>query len=263
VPVPAQHPTLSEISLPGPIPRYEVPGWREQFGVVAGITGRGDGPAAGFDLGLWTREPVGDVTARWRAFRAAEPGFRSWVMAHQVHGAEVAWHVGSDGWVIGEGVDGHLTTSRGTLLLVTVADCIPIYLVVPERGAIGLLHAGWRGTAAGILARGVNELTRGLGAPVGNIIMHCGVGICGDCYEVGSEVLAGCGIPPSGPGPWHLDLRAELTRQARRLGIEAVSVSAWCSAHDRTRFYSHRASGGSGGRMVAYLGYPDCVAPVH
>jgi len=53
-----------------------------------------------------------------------------------------------------------------------------------------------------------------------------------------------------------LDLRAVLARQARELGIEDVSVSPWCSAHDRDRFFSHRASGGGDGRMVAYLGRP-------
>jgi copper oxidase (laccase) domain-containing protein len=53
-----------------------------------------------------------------------------------------------------------------------------------------------------------------------------------------------------------LDLRAVLARQARELGIEDVSISPWCSAHDRDRFFSHRASGGRDGRMVAYLGRP-------
>jgi copper oxidase (laccase) domain-containing protein len=61
---------------------------------------------------------------------------------------------------------------------------------------------------------------------------------------------------PASPGPVQLDLRAVLVRQARQLGIEEVSVSPWCSAHDRDRFFSHRASGGRDGRMVAYLGRP-------
>jgi copper oxidase (laccase) domain-containing protein len=84
--------------------------------------------------------------------------------------------------------------------------------------------------------------------------MHCGVGICAACYEVGSEVMTGCGLPADGPGPWHLDLRERLVAQARALGVERIGVSTWCSAHDRSRFYSHRASRGTDGRMVAYLG---------
>jgi copper oxidase (laccase) domain-containing protein len=86
--------------------------------------------------------------------------------------------------------------------------------------------------------------------------MHCGVGICGDCYEVGSEVMQGCGIAADGPGPWHLDLRGRLLEQARGLGLIQATISPWCSAHDRSPFYSHRASGGTEGRMVAYIGVP-------
>jgi hypothetical protein len=138
---------------------------------------------------------------------------------------------------------------------VTVADCIPVYLTVPHKGAVALLHAGWRGTAAGVLERGVELLKwRGF-AKASDIVMHCGVGICGACYEVGSEVATCFGWPPQDASV-RLDLRAVLARQARELGVEQVTVSPWCSAHDRARFFSHRASGGRDGRMVAYLGRP-------
>jgi hypothetical protein len=138
---------------------------------------------------------------------------------------------------------------------VTVADCIPVYLVVPGRG-VALLHAGWRGTVGGILRTGLPRLLAGTGATPSDVIMHAGVGICGPCYEVGSEVMAGCGLLAEGPGPWHLDLRGYLAAEGERLGIRRISVSGWCSAHDRPSFYSHRASRGADGRMVAYLGIP-------
>jgi polyphenol oxidase len=246
--------TVAEVPVPGSVPRYEIPGWRERFGVVAGITGRGAAADGSFDLGLWTSQPVEAVMRRWRAFRNAEPGFTAFVMAHQAHGAEVAWHGAARGWTIHERLDGHLTGEAGTMLLVTVADCIPIYLVAPAARVIGLVHAGWRGTAAGILRRSLEQLTSAGGIAVADIVMHCGVGICGRCYEVGSEVMDGCGVARPGPGPWHLDLRAQLTDEALRLGVGEVSTSPWCSAHDRAAFMSHRASGGSDGRMVAYLG---------
>jgi copper oxidase (laccase) domain-containing protein len=66
--------------------------------------------------------------------------------------------------------------------------------------------------------------------------------------------MGGCGVPAPGAGPWHLDLRQRLVEQAKGLGLVQVSNSGWCSAHDRSSFYSHRASGGTDGRMVAYLG---------
>jgi YfiH family protein len=193
---------------------------------------------------------------RWRAFRRAEPGFGGVILGNQVHDVGVARHQQAEGWVQIEGVDGHATATRGLLLTVTVADCIPVFLVAPTVGAIALLHSGWRGTAGGILRRGVTALVEGYGATPADIVMHCGVGICGECYEVGPEVMEGCGLAAAGAGPFHADLRGVLAGQARQLGLQIISTSQWCSAHDRTHFYSHRASRGADGRMVAYLGYP-------
>ena len=91
--------------------------------------------------------------SRWRAFRRAFPGFDTVVLGNQVHGVRVETAGAGRGWLQVEGVDGWVTTTPGTLLTVTVADCIPVYLAVPGRG-IALLHAGWRGTAGGILQPG-------------------------------------------------------------------------------------------------------------
>ena len=245
---------LREEPRPGPLPLYDLPAWRSR-GIIAGVTGRGTEPGRGFDLGLWTDAPVGEVMSRWRAFRHAQAGFDGVVLGTQVHGIAVESVGPERGWIHVEGVDGWVTTAPGTLLTVTVADCIPVYLLVPGRG-VGLLHAGWRGTANGILTAGLPRLLEATGATPADVLMHLGVGICGPCYEVGSEVMAGCGMPAAGPGPWHLDLRQRLAEEGRRLGIQDITLSGWCSAHDRASFYSHRASGGTDGRMVAYLGMP-------
>lgn len=247
---------LSEVPVSGPVPRLEVPGWRERFGLAAGITWRGDGAGPGFDLGLWTRDPVEDVMGRWREFRRAEPGVGAVVMAHQVHGAEVAWHADPSGWVIHDGLDGHATDRRGVMLCVTVADCTPVYLAAPGQGAFALLHAGWRGAAAGILERGVSLLRGRTGALPAEMIAHLGVAICGPCYEVGREVLEAFGLQAAGKGPWHVDVRTQLLRRAESLGIGEVTTSGWCSAHDQDRFFSHRRSRGADGRMVAFLAGP-------
>jgi YfiH family protein len=246
---------LGERLVSDGLPRFELVAWKSAFGVVAGITGRGDEQGRGFDLGLWGDAPVGEVMSRWRAFRRSLPAFSSVVLGNQVHAAEVMVAPPSAGWHQVEGIDGWVTTSPGVLLTVTVADCVPVYLAAPGKG-LALLHAGWRGTAAGILERGVERLLAATGASAPDIVMHCGIAICGECYEVGSEVMLGCGAPADGPGPWHLDLRDTLANQASGLGIGRLSVSAHCSAHDRPAFYSHRASRGTDGRMVAYLGMP-------
>lgn len=247
---------LAEMPVAGaPVPLAELEEWAERYGVVAGITQRGE--RGDFSMGLWSAEPALGVTERWRAFRRwMASRFPSVVMAHQVHSVSVRWHRALEpGWHVGDSYDGHLTAERGLLLAVTVADCIPIYLVERAGPGIDLLHAGWRGTAQGMLEEGVRALcARAGGAPAG-VAVHLGVGICGACYEVGPEV-AWAVRGEGSKGKIRLDLRAELAARARRLGVEEISVSPWCTAHDGARFFSHRGSGGDGGRMIAYLGRP-------
>ena len=231
-------------------PRYELPEWCAEHGLVAGIT------SADVDLGLWTETPVGGVMEQWREFRRSQTGFEATVLAHQVHGSTVLCHQQARGWQIHDGADGHVTTAAGVLLAVTVADCVPVYLAAPERRVVALLHAGWRGTAGGILARGAAMLQEAAGCGPEAIVAHLGVAICGKCYEVGPEVAQACGVALDGAGPWHVDLRERLAAEAAAAGIGRVTVSSWCTAHDTGRFHSHRASGGTAGRMVAYLGLP-------
>lgn len=235
------------------VPRMELAEWAERYDVVAGITTRG----SGFSLGLWSEENVGQVMSRWRAVGAAvRARFPGLVLAHQIHGMVVQWHAqATAGWLILDGIDGHATGAHGLLLTVTVADCVPVYLTVPERRVVALLHAGWRGTVGRILERGVEVLKREASVRASDIIMHCGVGICGQCYEVGSEVLTQFSGRAE-PGPGRLDLRAVLAQQAQALGLGQITQSPWCSAHDRAQFFSHRASGGRDGRMIAYAGMP-------
>jgi polyphenol oxidase len=249
-----QHPAeLREIPVSGPVPRFEIPGWRQTYGIVAGITGRGSEAGRGFDLGLWSDAPVGEVMTRWRTFRRELPEFCAVALGNQIHGVELMTLDSGRGWIQIEGIDGWITTAPGILLTVTVADCIPVYLIAPGK-AVALLHAGWRGTAGRILDRGVERLKAESGSQVPEMVMHCGIGICGECYEVGSEVMQGCGVVAEGQGPWRIDLREQLIAQARELGLTHVTSSGWCSAHDRPSFYSHRASLGTDGRMVAYIG---------
>ena len=279
--------TSQESPVEGPFPRYELTDWRERYGVVAGITGRP------FDLGLWSDQPVGQVMTRWRQFRDGL-GFARYVLGHQCHGVGVVWVGGKSGELpreeprgrpregpgdgpdaavhaavdaavypavhapnsltITDRIDGHATNSADTCLLVTVADCIPIYLLEPRKKVLALLHSGWRGTAGGILGKGLDLLRARAGVEPMDLVLHLGVGICGKCYEVGAEVIEGVGLRADGDGPWHVDLRERLAHQAQAAGVREISISERCSAHDRDRFFSHRASGGRDGRMVAYLG---------
>jgi copper oxidase (laccase) domain-containing protein len=234
-------------------PAMELADWGHRFGILAGITTR----AHGYNLGLLTPEAASAVLARWQAFAASmRPQYPSIAVGLQVHGREVVIHERAPrGWLILEGVDGHVTRQPGQLLAVSVADCVPVYLAHPASGALALLHAGWRGVAGGILEAGLDALQRVARATPPEFVMHCGVAICESCYEVGPEVLAAVG-GTGAAAPGLLDLRGMLALRARAAGVGEVSISPWCSAHHQDRFFSHRRSAGADGRMLAYLGRP-------
>ncbi len=104
----------------------------------------------------------------------------------QVHGTELAFHDGAPGEA-GE-VDGHVLRSPGPVGLVYTADCLPVALAGP--GGAAVLHCGWRGLAAGLIAKGA--------AAVGATDAAIGPGIGPCCYEVGPEVIAALNSPPTG-----------------------------------------------------------------
>lgn len=217
----------------------------------------------GFDAFTTTREagsfgtsddaPVREFTARWSALRLGlAPHAPRLATAAQVHGATVITHgPGWEGWLRADAADGHVTAERGTALAVTIADCVPVFLAHPS-GSVALLHAGWRGTVAGILAQGVRALGR-IGAPAADLVAHFGPAICGKCYEVSPDVhRALTGRSVDAPAP--VDLRAVLTAQAESLGIREISSSPSCTRCGDSPFFSHR--GGHSGRQLAVLILP-------
>ncbi len=231
------------------IDRYELQAWRGRFGVVAGLTGRD------FDLGLASPHPIAAVLERWRRLQADTfPQFPSVAVSRQVHGARVAQYTTlPPGIMVGDGWDGHVTSAAGLLLAVTVADCAPVYVLDRVSRTVGLLHAGWRGVAAGIVERGI-EAVCGIGqCSSEDLVIHCGTSICGSCYEVGPEVLQAV-LGRRGTAKGNLDLRSAIVDRAWEAGAREITVSPWCTAHDADRFESHRGSGGQAGRMVAFAG---------
>jgi len=215
------------------------------FGVRAFTTTRTTG-----SFGLLTEEPVHVVMGRWSALRRElRSGGSRLATASQVHGARVIVHQpGWEGWLRAGDADGHLSIERGTALVVTVADCVPVFLVHPS-GAIALLHSGWRGTAARIVEHGILGLTE-RGIPASEIRLHTGPAICGKCYEVSPDVyrlLTGRDTS----GPTTVDLRALIADHARAMGVRHISTSASCTRCNNDRFYSHRA--GDAGRQLGVV----------
>jgi copper oxidase (laccase) domain-containing protein len=233
------------------LPSVVHPTWRDELPwLVQGTTTCGSGEP--FDLGLFSHASTAqDALERWDELRR-HAGLPVAVHAHQVHGAAVRFHrVGSPGLQLVEACDGHVTADPGVLLVVTVADCVPVSLVVPKRRAVALLHVGWRGAAAGILERGLEVLRERLGP--GEVWAHMGPSICGRCYEVGPEVFRSLGLAAP-PSPRPLDLRGWLAGRAVALGVpeDRVTLSSHCTRCGDANLFSHR--GGDAARQVGYLG---------
>lgn len=237
------------------------PGWREAFPwLMQGTTYRGaaepdGGFGAPFDLGLFSdASPALAVATRWEALRAAT-GMARAVLGHQVHGACVRLAgPGAPGLHVTEPCDGHVTREAGVLLAVTVADCVPLSIVEPELRAVAMLHAGWRGVAAGILESGLGLLADRLAVRPDRLHVHLGPAICGDCYEVGPEVPEALGEPSGSAGRTTVDLRAALARRAEAAGVrpDRITLSEHCTRCGEGPLFSHR--GGDRERQVGYLG---------
>jgi YfiH family protein len=133
-------------------------------------------------------------------------------------------------------------------MVVTIADCVPVFIVHPG-GAAALLHAGWRGTVGGIVPAGIRAL-EAVGCRPRDLVVHLGPAICGACYEVSPDVFARL-THRTVEVPSTVDLRALLADQARAAGVGQVESSALCTRCDNDRFFSHRA--GDSGRQVAVL----------
>ncbi len=212
------------------------------------------GAVRDLDFGLFAGAPAGAVMKRWERL-AAETGCRSLVHARQVHGRAITLHEATPpGLLLVPPCDGHATRHPGTLLAVSVADCVPVFVVAPRARAVMLLHAGWRGVAGGILEAGVAMLARDFGTRARDARMHLGPAICGRCYEVGRDVHEALGLARPASRAHPVDLRRVLAHRALAAGVdpEHLTISTFCTRCAGTPFFSHR--GGDAGRQMAVLG---------
>jgi YfiH family protein len=254
--------------------------WHERDGVrwlqaelgrsrAAFTTRLGGASAAPFDslnLGVLTddaRESVAENRRRLAAALERDP--ERIPIGLQVHGAGLAAHTGPQdpspfavpGSELPE-ADGHVVVEPGLAPLVFVADCLPVALSGP--GGVAMLHCGWRGLAAGILARGATavEATHAAIGP--------GIGPC--CYEVGPEVLAAFtaadGTQSGHMGRFESRRRLDLVEVARRLlgetGVGRVESADLCTCCNPELFFSHRRDAGRTGRQAGLAWIEPVVA---
>jgi YfiH family protein len=236
-------------------------------GLAHGVTTRAGGVSTGgfaaLNLGLSTGDDPGAV-AENRRRAAAQLGFRRFVSAKQVHGTRVA-AVASEGDVPGE-ADALVTDEPGVLLGILGADCPGVVLVDPDHRALAVVHAGWRGTAQGVVASAVRALEERFGTRPAALLTAVGPGISARCYEVGPEVAEAlrlsapdCGayLRPGAGDRWHVDLAGVLGLQLRALGVPEASIetSGACTHEDAARFFSHRRDGAAAGRHAFLAGF--------
>ncbi|MCX6877151.1 MAG: polyphenol oxidase family protein [Verrucomicrobia bacterium] len=163
----------------------------------------------------------------------------AWWRAEQVHGKAVARVPGvpqvlaPDGLPLVPGVDGLVTQQTGLVLAIYVADCAAIWLADRRTGAIGLLHSGKQGTAAGILDNALAVMARDFGTRPGDL----------------AAVLSPCIRPPD----YEVDFAAQIALQAARAGLHEFHDCGENTAADRSRHYSYRLENGKTGRMLALV----------
>lgn len=179
----------------------------------------------------------------------AEP---AWLV--QVHGTSV---VDAARAAPGTRADGSFAERAGIVCAVLTADCLPIFLCDDSGGRAGILHAGWRGLAAGIAERGVDAMAM----PPATLMAWLGPAIGPDAFEVGAEVraefvagdaAAAAMFIPNGNGRFLADLYGLARLRLRAAGVDRIYGGGLCTVADQNRFFSYRRDGQCG-RMASLI----------
>jgi YfiH family protein len=251
------------------------PDWAAPPGVRAAFTLRSGGasvpPWDSLNLGVHVGDdPLAVAANRRRVAQAlslpAEPCWLAQVHGTGVHEVErvgpaaeaaTADARAADAPVVDPPVaDAAVTRSRGAVLAIQVADCLPVLLASDDGAVLGAAHAGWRGLVAGVVERTVECM----GHPPARLVAWLGPCIGPQQFEVGEDVreafLAAGDAPgafrQSPAGRWLCDLPAIARGRLQRLGVERVAGGEWCTVADPVRFFSHRRDRLTG-RMAALL----------
>ncbi len=227
------------------------------------------------DLNLgFTKEDAVELVERNRVdFLSAVAGAGSHGRARlatlrQVHGAGV--QIVFQGGAAGD-ADGLITQTSGVMLGIQVADCVPVLLADTRLHVVAALHAGWRGTIAGIVERGVAAMRSEFGARPEDLTAAVGPAIGACCYTVGDEVRESftrryayaADLFAQRQDGLHLDLAEANRRQLLEAGVqsEQITVVGECTActriAGRRKYFSHRAEDGSTGRAMGMIGIED------
>jgi len=201
--------------------------------------------------------------------RALDLDVDTLVRHKQVHGTQIAV-VTKPGETVGE-ADGLCTNRFDIALMLLGADCPLIIVYDPAAPAVGLAHAGWRGTVQHVTLNLVETMITRFGCYAGNMLAGIGPGICGNCYLVGEEVMMIAVMnlrKPEGlfrrasaenaidQDRWYFDLIEANRRQLQQSGIPAenIEISGYCTYERADLFPSYRREGSEAGRWMLMAG---------
>jgi polyphenol oxidase len=249
----------------------------------AGITTRHGGVSGA----PWTTQNcalhVGDVETdvlenRKRAASAAGFDFSAWTCAEQVHGSEIAvaskMQRGAGRLRREDSVgdkDGMITDTPGIMLAAFYADCVPLWFVDPEHRAVGVAHAGWKGTVGKIAEKAVDAFVKTFDSDPSRMLAAIGPSIGACCYEVDDYVIdkvkeAGGTlgedyVPAASNGRYMLNLSKFNANQLVKAGIllNHIEITGYCTSCRSDLFFSHRKEQGKTGRMAAWIAIKDEV----
>lgn len=162
-----------------------------------------------------------------------------------------------------ETADAVITDKKGVLIGVQVADCVPVLLVDREKPVIGVVHAGWRGTAAQILKKTIARMRECFGSSPDAILIALGPSIRDCCYNVDAEVKEAI-VRATGAGDYCrvrgekyvVDLSHANRLQALSAGVSDTNIwsSSECTCCNPEKFYSYRFHNDYGGRQGGFIG---------
>jgi YfiH family protein len=249
--------------------RLEVQGWARFDGLVHGFFGRSGGrsrpPYASLNLSYDNGDDAGIVTRNWCDLKQSI-GLHDLtvVTAKQVHGDEILKVSSATGRSAGT-ADGLMTDAPNVFVGVMAADCVPLLFLEPKRKVVAAVHAGWRGTAAGIAATAIARMTEEYGIDLTALHVAMGPSIGPCCYQVGNEVAEQIGANweeavrsawrPEGAKGW-LDLRAVNEAQLVALGVPQPQIRQLgvCTACNVEDFFSYRKEGKTGSQL-SFIGW--------
>ena len=233
--------------------------------VFARHGGRSPAPYESLNLSISTGDTRENVRANCRrAFEAVGRDPDSVADLWQVHSADVLVADTPNAPADYKGKADALITDRPDVtLFLRFADCVPILLFDPRRPAVGVVHAGWRGTLARAVTAAVRAMREAYGSQARDLVAAIGPSI-GPChYAVGPEVVEQTRQAFAGAdddllvrvnGHHHLDLWAANARALHEAGVHQIETAALCTVCHGDEFFSHRGQGAVTGRFAALIG---------